>query len=277
MPVADTKPSWADQVELGEESELPLPTEKIENGVKTITEWKYNDDNKKVKVIRQYKIEQRKVSKVIAKRKAWRKYGAASNDGAGPNPANTIIAEDSFMQFTGTKEEEDPTVDTKSKELKNVRVTCRTCKGDHWTTKCPYKDSIVPIELENDKKPGQEAAKQEVPPVRTGKYVPPSMRAGAERGKGESMKDSRRDEQATIRVTNLSEDTRESDVQELFRNFGTISRIYLAKDKQTQMSKGFAFITFHRREDAARAIAGVSGFGYDHLILNVEWAKPSTQ
>lgn len=38
-------------------------------------------------------------------------------------------------------------------------------------------------------------------------------------------------------------------------------------------TQGFAFISFHRREDAARAIAGVSGFGYDHLILNVEWAK----
>ena len=39
------------------------------------------------------------------------------------------------------------------------------------------------------------------------------------------------------------------------------------------LPQGFAFISFHRREDAARAIAGVSGFGYDHLILNVEWAK----
>ena len=45
------------------------------------------------------------------------------------------------------------------------------------------------------------------------------------------------DESATIRVTNLSEDTRESDLQELFRPFGTISRIYLAKDKITGHSK----------------------------------------
>lgn len=110
------------------------------------------------------------------------------------------------------------------------------------------------------------------------------------------------DDNATIRVTNLSEDTRETDLQELFRPFGSISRIYLAKDKNTGQSKvrdsfqghvqhvaaqndsnhtspsffrlqGFAFISFHRREDASRAIAGVSGFGYDHLILNVEWAK----
>lgn len=45
------------------------------------------------------------------------------------------------------------------------------------------------------------------------------------------------DDNATIRVTNLSEDTRETDLQELFRPFGSISRIYLAKDKNTGQSK----------------------------------------
>ena len=45
------------------------------------------------------------------------------------------------------------------------------------------------------------------------------------------------DESATIRVTNLSEDTRESDLQDLFRPFGQIQRIYLAKDKYTGQSK----------------------------------------
>ena len=45
------------------------------------------------------------------------------------------------------------------------------------------------------------------------------------------------DDHATIRVTNLSEDTREDDLQELFRPFGGISRIYLAKDKNTGASK----------------------------------------
>lgn len=47
------------------------------------------------------------------------------------------------------------------------------------------------------------------------------------------------EETATIRVTNLSEDTRESDLQDLFRPFGPISRIYLAKDKITNQSKVF--------------------------------------
>lgn len=45
------------------------------------------------------------------------------------------------------------------------------------------------------------------------------------------------DDNATIRVTNLSEDTREEDLQDLFRPFGGISRIYLAKDKNTGASK----------------------------------------
>lgn len=45
------------------------------------------------------------------------------------------------------------------------------------------------------------------------------------------------DEAATLRVTNLSEDAMESDIQELFRNFGPLARVYLAKDKLTNQSK----------------------------------------
>lgn len=74
-------------------------------------------------------------------------------------------------------------------------------------------------------------------------------------------------------MTNLSEDTRESDLSELFRPFGPISRIYLAKDKHSGLSKGFAFINFMHREDAARALEKLHGHGYDHLILHLEWAK----
>ena len=73
---------------------------------------------------------------------------------------------------------------------------------------------------------------------------------------------------AAIRVSNLSEN---------FRPFGRIARIFLAKDKMTGQCKGFAFINYYRQEDAAKAIATLNGFGYDHLILNVEWAKPSTR
>ncbi|XP_037270483.2 eukaryotic translation initiation factor 3 subunit G-like [Rhipicephalus microplus] len=83
----------------------------------------------------------------------------------------------------------------------------------------------------------------------------------------------RQDEAATIRVTNLSQDVQYSDLRDLFRPFGQIARIYLPKDRVTGQSKGFAFINFVHREDAARAIATVNGYGYDNLILSMEWAK----
>merc|ERR1712008_344359 len=107
-----------------------------------------------------------------------------------------------------------------------------------------------------------------------GAYVAPGRREGG-RG-GESMNDRRRTEDtAAIRVSNLSESTQEADLQELFKPFGHIARIYLSKDKITGECRGFAFVHYYKKDDATKAIATLNGFGYDHLILNVEWAKPS--
>ncbi|MEQ2305404.1 Eukaryotic translation initiation factor 3 subunit G [Ameca splendens] len=288
----DSKPSWADQVEEeGDEGTLPSPKETIKGNIKTVTEYKIDeDDGKKYKIVRTFKIETRKASKAVARRKNWKKFGNSERDPPGPNVATTTVSDDVFMTFISSKDdlntqdqEEDPMNKLKGQKI----VSCRICKGDHWTTRCPYKDTLGPMQKElaeqlglstgdKEKSPGSAEPEPVQPPqAKTGKYVPPSLRDGGTR-RGESMQPNRRaDDNATIRVTNLSEDTRETDLQELFRPFGSISRIYLAKDKNTGQSKGFAFISFHRREDAARAIAGVSGFGYDHLILNVEWAKPS--
>jgi len=278
MPVGDmdTKPSWADQVEDGSDDEGFSPAgEVLEDGIKTITEYKTIDD-KKVKIVRQYRIEKHLVSKSIAKRKNWHKFGAAANDPPGPNPTNTIAAEDVIMQFVTNKEtlqEEKQVDDDPLKNAKNVK--CRICKEDHWTIKCPYKHTLGPLQesLRSEEKKPPVNVVEEKAGGKLGKYVPPNMREGGNR-RGESMQSSHRDESATIRVTNLSEDVREADLQLLFRPFGTIQRYYLAMDKTTQQSKGFAFVTFHRKEDAAKAIRHLSGYGYDHLILNVEWAKP---
>ena len=39
-------------------------------------------------------------------------------------------------------------------------------------------------------------------------------------------------------------------------------------------SRGFAFINFTHRDEGQRAINKLNGFGYDNLILKVEWAAP---
>lgn len=50
---------------------------------------------------------------------------------------------------------------------------------------------------------------------------------------------------AAIRVSNLSENTQEGDLQELFKPFGHIARIYLAKDKITGQCKVIISIVTH--------------------------------
>lgn len=71
----------------------------------------------------------------------------------------------------------------------------------------------------------------------------------------------------------MSGDTTEGDIHDLFRRFGSISRVYLARDRETNICKGFAFVSFVLRDDAAKALQAINGYGYDNLILRVEWAK----
>ena len=66
-------------------------------------------------------------------------------------------------------------------------------------------------------------------------------------------------------------------MQELFQPFGQISRIYIAYDRETGESRGFAFVNFVHKDDAARAVERLDGYGYDNLILRVEFAAPREQ
>lgn len=41
----------------------------------------------------------------------------------------------------------------------------------------------------------------------------------------------------------------------------------------TYTTQGFAFISYDSKENAQKSIDSLNGYGYDHLILKVEWAK----
>lgn len=290
MPAAfEVKSSWADEVE-EEGGTLPPPTEVHENGFKILTEYKFNDDNKKVKVVRTYKIEKRIVSKTIAVRKNWNKFGDSTDDRPGPNPATTVIAEDVFIQFISNKEEENKVEEDSLDKLKSMGdkgvVKCRNCNGDHWTSKCPYKDTVLGSgKIPDDKKPlmnptvaaaAAAAAMADISKPQGSKYVPPSMRDGGNK-RGDSMQMQRRDDTTAIRISNLSESTTDADLEELVKPFGAIQKLYLAKEKPSNVCKGFAYVHFKYRVEAAKAITMLNGYGYDHLILNVDWSKPPAQ
>jgi translation initiation factor 3 subunit G len=54
-----------------------------------------------------------------------------------------------------------------------------------------------------------------------------------------------------------------------------VDRIYVARDRETGESRGFAFVTFMFHNEAERARVGLNGHPYGHLILQVSWAEPS--
>lgn len=124
MPaIDDYKSSWADEVELDSGS-LPPPTEITDaSGQKIVTEYKFNKDDKKVKVVRTYKITKQVVSKSIARRKMLPKFGDSANDKPGPNAHTTMVSEDVNLQLITSKEEEkssDAVLDPKSEFIMSV-------------------------------------------------------------------------------------------------------------------------------------------------------------
>ncbi|OII72357.1 RNA recognition family protein [Cryptosporidium andersoni] len=107
------------------------------------------------------------------------------------------------------------------------------------------------------------------------RYQPPFLRGGSSSSydRNVSLQSSHRDD-CTVRVANLSEDATEDDLQELFKTAGRVVKVFLAKNKNnTKNTKGFAFITYSKREEAQNAIRKLNRHGYDNLLLNVEWAR----
>jgi translation initiation factor 3 subunit G len=92
----------------------------------------------------------------------------------------------------------------------------------------------------------------------SGGYVPPHLRGRA--GAGEKMGGKfDRDDSATLRVTNVSEFAEEQDLRDMFSRYGHVTRVFLAKDRETGRAKGFAFVSYADRTDAAKACEKMDG------------------
>lgn len=263
MPaMEDVKHSWADATDL--DGALPPSSEVIENGMKIVTEYKYNEDDKKVRVVRTIKVEKKLVPRSVARRKTWAKFGDSAKDKAGPNSHTTLVGEEVNMQFISNKEEEKP-VDPAELTKSNI-AKCRICSGEHWSVNCPLKGTAM-----DSSKIMEQMKPSEVTPSKPGRYVPPGLKDP----KGMALLRGREDGSA-IRISNLSEVMVEADLEELVKKFGPHTKMFLARDKITGFCKGFAYVHFKFRRDAEKAIEALNGHGYDHLILSAEWSKPQT-
>jgi len=246
------------------------------DGVKTITELSVDESGKTVKTVRKVKQITKvvKVNKNVIERRKWAKFGDCFGLPPGDEKGITYTSHEVInLQLKPRKredeeeEEEDPFAKLKGE---TSIVVCRLCgETGHWTLKCPTRGTIVPKGQTAETAKEINKAPEE---ASNGKYVPVHLRNGGTRGSG--MDRDRPDAEATIRVTNISAETTEDDLRELFRRFGHTSRIYLAKDRNTGDSRGFAFINYTTREAAQKAIDRLDGYGYANLILRVEFAKP---
>lgn len=291
---AVAKTSWADDVDELERSQTGVNEDYVdENGVRTTIEYKINEDGKKVKITRRTRrvLQPTIVQHAVASRLQLPKFGREKGNKPGPDRATTTVAEDvSLIIRPGGKPSESdvnekppPDGGITIKPGATGKVVCRLCRGPHFTAKCPYKDTLAGLEGAT----GADTPIDDVPPSTAdvapsssqtttgGKYVPPSMRAGATADTRSGMRE-RGAELPTLRVTNISEDTQEQDLRDLFSSFGRVARVYVGRDRETGAGKGFAFVSFEDRAAAQKAIDKVHGKGYDNLILSVQWSQPRT-
>jgi RNA recognition motif-containing protein len=77
-----------------------------------------------------------------------------------------------------------------------------------------------------------------------------------------------------IYVGNLSYNTTESDLRDLFTPFGNPSSVAVIMDRQTNQSKGFGFVEFDNDAEARAAIAALNGKEIGGRSLKVNEARP---
>jgi cold-inducible RNA-binding protein len=80
-----------------------------------------------------------------------------------------------------------------------------------------------------------------------------------------------------IFVGNMTFQTTESDLSDLFNAFGQVTRVHVAIDRETGRSRGFAFVEMPNDDEAARAIAGLDGRDLGGRNLKVNEARPKTE
>src|SRR5258707_546676 len=75
-------------------------------------------------------------------------------------------------------------------------------------------------------------------------------------------------------VGNLSYNTSNSELEQLFGQHGTVQSAEVIQDRDTGRSKGFGFVEMGTDEEAQAAIGALSGQQHDGRALTVNEAKP---
>jgi RNA recognition motif-containing protein len=77
-------------------------------------------------------------------------------------------------------------------------------------------------------------------------------------------------------VGNLSFQTTQDDLTEIFSQYGGVERVNVVTDRMTGQPRGFAFVEMTNRNEAETAISVLNGSDLHGRTLNVNEARPKT-
>ncbi|MBN2340488.1 MAG: RNA-binding protein [Deltaproteobacteria bacterium] len=73
-------------------------------------------------------------------------------------------------------------------------------------------------------------------------------------------------------VGSLTDIVTEEVLRDIFSQFGKISEAAVIRDRNTNQSRGFAFVTFENRHDGAKAVEEMDGYELDGHNISVKVA-----
>ena len=80
-----------------------------------------------------------------------------------------------------------------------------------------------------------------------------------------------------IFVGNLSFNTNEDELRQLFESYGQVDRVSILTDRETGRSRGFGFVEMSSNEDGEKAIAALNGAQVGGRTINVNEARPKVE
>ena len=253
--------------EYKQNKEVPPSGEVIHNGYKYIFKYRYNDGIL-IRSSSQYKVVSVKVKMTegVFRRRNIKKFGRAINDNkyAGVtfgDPINLNLEDTGyFEQNKNARDKIDQykrriTSNDIIKKDRKAYVPRHLRSGDD-------NNSLVAVGNNNTNE-------NSVQKPTSNKYVHP----------GAKNRYSNRNQEVdplsikTLMVSNISTDIDETHLEELFGYYGKIRKIHIAKDRKTDVSRGFAFVEFYSRQDAEYALDGLNGHRLGYLIMSIKWAN----
>ena len=77
-----------------------------------------------------------------------------------------------------------------------------------------------------------------------------------------------------IYVGNLNYRVKETDLQQIMEDYGSVSSVKLILDRETGKSKGFGFVEMANETEGAKAIAELNGAEFEGRTMVVKEARP---